>query len=229
MESLARIILAKYNANKLEGSYKDGFEYPLELATIDDMPIYAFFIIKKNYKYIKFYINSKTIIDLNNEFDSVIYYQKIVFEKDPLEKSSKKIVEYTIEDIIQAINQLREILPILKFNIMIGQFVIDNTATEEILALQSTLSFDNVTFVYDTCPVCSEMTKTKTKCNHPLCYKCWEKLPIVICETGNCNQQICPICRTVINHLLDGDEDDEGDEDEEDEEDDSDEGDYEID
>jgi hypothetical protein len=210
IETLARIILNKYNTNKLEGSYKDGFEYPLEFATIDNMPVYAFFIIKKNYyKYIKFYINSTTIVDFNSghEFDSIIYYQKTVLEASSILENSKKIVDYTIEDIINAINKLQELLPILKFNLTVGEFVVDNTATEEILALKEVFTLSNVTFVYEPCSVCNEITKTKTKCNHPLCYRCWEKLPIVSCETGNCNKQICPICRATINYSHDNGED----------------------
>jgi hypothetical protein len=53
----------------------------------------------------------------------------------------------------------------------------------------------------DECCVCREHTKTKTHCNHSLCYVCWEQLPI----DGNplyeeCTID-CPICRrNIIYH-----------------------------
>jgi len=50
---------------------------------------------------------------------------------------------------------------------------------------------ENITFrEEDFCPVCSEITKTKTQCNHSLCFICWSKIK------GDVKP--CPICRQAI-------------------------------
>ena len=48
----------------------------------------------------------------------------------------------------------------------------------------------------DCCSVCMETTTTKTKCNHLLCYECWEKI----------NKKICPLCRKNIKNCCEIDE-----------------------
>lgn len=201
IEDLANIILAKYDT---DNGYSNRFNYPLEVLSIDDMPVYVFFEIKKKYKQIKLYIHSKNIIDNNgvHPLEHVIYYEQKLFELETDSEYSKKSVDYTTEEIVQAITQLREILPTLKFNLVIGKFVNNDIANKEILLLQEVLTFDNVKLVYEECSVCHETTKTRTNCNHPLCYRCWEKLPIMDEDNnvvGAYGKQMCPICRAIIN------------------------------
>ena len=206
-------ILAEIISNKLEKKISlfsyieiETFDYVLELETIDEMPIYAYLEFYIKYKCIKFIVSSNQIIDsdaidVNHDSNyNIMYYHGVILPCD----SSKTNEKYTIEEIINAINSTREILPKLKFNISIGEFVTDDEADKEILALQELFTFDNVTSIYTPCSVCHGITKTKTKCNHPLCYRCWEKL-------FTCQIEIikCPICRKVISSVKseDGSED----------------------
>lgn len=195
IEILAEIISKKMEKKTSLFSHIeiDTIDYPLELATIDEMPIYAYLEFNVKYKCIKFIIISNKIIDydVKNEDGTIIYYENPILPSD----SNKKNEKYTIEEIIQAIGAVREILPQLKFNISIGEFVTDDEPNKELLALHELFAFDNVTSIYTPCSVCHETTKTKTKCNHPLCYRCWEKL--FANQFGGIIK--CPICRKVIN------------------------------
>ena len=63
-------------------------------------------------------------------------------------------------------------------------------------------NFEHVELSYSECSICKEHTMTKTKCKHPLCYECQEKIK----ETHFTDEdddtfatQDCPICRQVIN------------------------------
>ena len=47
-----------------------------------------------------------------------------------------------------------------------------------------------------TCSVCYEKTDTLTPCKHPLCNRCWSKIP-----RGEDNETPCPLCRENIFYL----------------------------
>jgi hypothetical protein len=50
------------------------------------------------------------------------------------------------------------------------------------------------------CSVCYEKTRTKTKCNHSLCNRCWSKIEEVKDEDGDLTTP-CPICRENIHYI----------------------------
>jgi len=50
------------------------------------------------------------------------------------------------------------------------------------------------------CSVCYEKTKTKTKCNHSLCNRCWSKIQHISDEDGDLTTP-CPICRENIHYI----------------------------
>jgi len=199
IEILANIILIKYE-KKMQDANK--LIYSLEIATIDEMPVSAFLELCDGFKNIKFYVNSNTIIDhtKNSDYDNITYYKKTMLIED-IDSNELKDITYTVEEIVKVINDVRELLPQLKFNVTVGEFVTDDNPIKEFLALQELFTCNNITLVYDVCSVCHEITKTKTQCKHPLCYKCWEKLPVVNDVTIK-----CPICRMVINETEDDDE-----------------------
>lgn len=201
-EILANIILIKYE-EKMKMQDTNKLKYSLELATIDEMPVSAFLELYDGFKIIKFHVNSNTIFDhtKNSDYENITYYKKIMLIDNSEDNNTAKDIKYTVEEIIKVINDVRELLPQLKFNVTVGEFVTDDNPIKEFLALQELFICENVTLVYDACSICHEITKTKTQCKHPLCYKCWEKLPIVDSVIIK-----CPICRMIINQT--GDDDD---------------------
>tara|TARA_R110000868_G_scaffold355181_1_gene616495 strand:- start:43 stop:648 length:606 start_codon:yes stop_codon:yes gene_type:complete len=88
-------------------------------------------------------------------------------------------------------NFITDILPNLKYNQYTNQF----TSTEPIQELAQQLmkhlpKNENVVSLYDECCVCLELVKTKTSCEHPLCYKCESKI----------KNKKCPLCRVKYEH-----------------------------
>ena len=50
--------------------------------------------------------------------------------------------------------------------------------------------------------MCFELTEIKTRCNHTLCYRCWENI-----TECNRHRKRCPICTEDLNEDVDEDED----------------------
>ena len=217
ISEVASIIHMKYNRfnNDDPGYYM--FDYRLSsIKAIDNLPIFALLLFKRNYKKIILCITSQKI---NFDEDKVSYYEKQLFIDKNSQLTSKSIttenhfLDYTIIDITKALNNLYRILPNLKFNKMLGKFFIgDDIEIRETVAWLELLSplLKNIELIYDNCVVCAEKTKTKTKCNHSLCYYCWEHIPIIIHkneEDDEITKQICPICRIDIT-LISNESDD---------------------
>ena len=112
----------------------------------------------------------------------------------------------TVEDFTHAITKVKEMLPDMQFDKLTGRFSLDNITSElEKQCAESLFISPNVKLVYEDCSVCQECTTTKTKCKHPLCYPCWEKIKQV--ENSNfientTTYQLCPICREIINYTV---------------------------
>lgn len=93
-------------------------------------------------------------------------------------KQTNKIIQPL--DVMEAYTELSNIFDNLKYCKMVeGLTSIDFCD----LGIQSTelFGYEGV----DECVVCSELTPTKTECEHPLCLECWGKL----------NELKCPMCR----------------------------------
>ena len=191
MEStLASIILTKYTNEEDTNEY--GFSYSLPISKINDVSVNAFLEINNLRKSIIFYVNSKIIIKFSNQ-----QYFKYYISSD----STIINYEYTIEDFIEAINKVQELLPIMKFDKLIGRFSTDSTSEQEKQCVEALFNTSNVTLIYENCSVCQECTTTKTKCGHSLCFPCWEKIKRTE-ETDHestYEHQICPVCRAIIN------------------------------
>ena len=183
MESLTAIMLKKYK----EESNEHNFLYQLPLATIDNMPIAAALLFHKSGRSFIFYVDSRIT---NKQYFK--YSFPFVYNID---------YEYTIDDFIEAITKVQELLPIMKFDKLIGKFSTNSISEQEKQCVEILFNTPNVSFIYENCSICQECTTTKTKCGHSLCFPCWEKIKRTE-QTDHENiyeHQICPICRAIIN------------------------------
>jgi len=199
---LAKIILSKL---EIDDDKYDSLHFSLDLDTIDGIKVNSYLVFQKKYKSIKFYIDSKNISNYASidESETISYFSiniKINFKS--------KTAAYSINEIVEMINKLRILIPKLKFNSTIGQFTSNPINFQESIILEKLFSFDNTRSLYQDCSVCFEKTKTKTKCHHPLCYKCWDSLTIVPSDNEDMmditylfGEQKCPICRLSINKI----------------------------
>lgn len=218
---LANIIYNKFYTTKYITNYDFHYEIPNN-PFMDGIPSYSFLSLKLKHKCIELCIHSDNIFDDN---DPITYYEKNLFEDSTIfisenqeddgdhniSHDNTKHVCYSIEDITIALNNLFiNIVPNLKFSKLIGKFITNSdTDILEIEAWNTILSKNsNIKLKYEECSVCYELTKTKTKCKHPLCYKCWEK--IIENLNGESEEDaeedeeeeelipVCPICRKSI-------------------------------
>jgi len=175
----------------------------------------------------------------NNEDNNLRTYFKenlLYTYGNSLTLTESKLIEYTIDNITEIYNKCNAILPKLQFNRLTGEMYkndIDAKGLQfgllKLKGLEAWTSDlennDNLDVMYKTCPVCFEITKTRTNCKHPLCIVCWEG----ICWANSlADTHICPTCKEELNdhsHILDrifrerdSDSGDEGDEDDEDDE-----------
>ena len=86
---------------------------------------------------------------------------------------------FSKEEIIDAVNRFETSINRIRFDKYTNQFI--GTEKEEIesqfkKSCASLINSSNIESIYQQCPVCYEMTRGKTKCNHPLCYECWNGL-----------------------------------------------------
>jgi len=192
LQDLASIILNKLN--KDPEKYFDDFTYRLPFFEIDDIPVNAKLSITKSRKSIILYINSNVIYD----FGYHMYYKQYISH------NSIEGYKYVIEDFIDAIQKVIKTIKIIKFNRLTGKLSIDtNISIDEKNAFMQLFDFDHVKLKYDECSVCGDITMTKTKCNHSLCYGCQEQIREIehldYDEHEYFATQECPICRKTIN------------------------------
>jgi hypothetical protein len=182
------------------------FEYKLKAKSIDGIPMHASMLFKNSNREIVFTITSKKI---NGDDGKFIYYEtKLFFDKTS--KIKANTASYAIGDIAEATHKLfEEILPNLKFNKLLGKFLMgsdieSNIEIRECMVLELLFSkCENIEPTCQICIVCYEKTQTNTKCDHSLCYYCWERLPQVI--SNGSSRQLCPACKGVINTNYDDD------------------------
>lgn len=192
LQDLASIILSKLN--KDPEKYFDDFTYRLPFFEIDEIPVNAKLSITKSRKSIILYINSNIIYD----FGYHMYYKQYISH------NTIEGYKYTIEDFIDAIQKVIKTIKIMKFNRLTGKLSIDtDISIDEKNAFIQLFDFNHIKLKYDECSVCGDITMTKTKCNHPLCYGCQEQIREIEHLDYDEHQyfatQECPICRKTIN------------------------------
>ena len=123
-----------------------------------------------------------------------------------------------LEDFIIAFIIMDRSLGHYKFNNTIGKFEdIRLKPKDYSILFKSVLSLNNIkpslnnivafkknieNININKCCLCFELTEIKTRCNHTLCYRCWENI-----TECNRHRKRCPICTEDLNEDVDEDED----------------------
>jgi hypothetical protein len=86
---------------------------------------------------------------------------------------------------------------------MAGELTKKKDIDDELLEYELLSGLDNIELDADQCCVCNNITKTKTKCNHCLCYRCMTHIkPVKVSDDDEDLYDIpCPICRQDIRIL----------------------------
>jgi hypothetical protein len=144
----------------------------LPINKLDDIDINVI-VFKDNNNNIYFRISSTNIINRANEFE--IYF------------ISKKF-----ENVYSLVVYIKENINNFKFSKYNGRFIVEQKYEKyELLRSYFNSFFD----CSAKCSVCLEDTLTETACNHPLCYRCREKILKNVKED---NLPTCPVCRETI-------------------------------
>ena len=158
-------------------------------------------------------VHSYMIYDEDNNLTT--YFKEPLLDRSNYSSQTENSpIEYTIDNITEIYNNCNAILSKLKFNRLSGEMYKNDINPEgiqfgiaKLKAMEAWTSDlennDNLETMYKTCPVCFELTKTRTNCKHPLCIICWEG----ICwANSSCDTHICPTCKEELNnhdHIFD--------------------------
>ena len=154
----------------------------LPIETINGLPISAkISIVPNTVNYLFFVDIDANGIDVEDPVEII-----------PLNFIMKLFYEISIENPVidndEFINAFKRIVNSLRYDNKTGKIEDGEEDGEQFfreLITNSNLSFREE----EQCCVCSEETKTRTSCSHPLCLICWSKIKPV--DDVKC----CPICR----------------------------------
>ena len=174
--------------------------YNFDIESIDDMSV---FVIIENKDLRIIARNIDQCIGDGDTKPVSLYWEKI------LGVGERTYTEVHLEQIVTILNNI-------KFNKVIGKFYLNGNVNNTIEALEEKNKFYKkfnsnikVRKTYDDCSICFEPTMCKSKCEHYLCYPCWDKIDSYycdeckedeenICDDETCNHQRCPICRQLL-------------------------------
>jgi len=195
-----QIMLAQINSKIAKNTGKNGFVFDIE--SIENILV---FVTIDNQKYL--HIRARNIQRWIDEYDTEglsLYCEMI------LKNNEKTYTEVHLEKIIDILNNV-------KFNRLTGNFYLNNEdenvtieALEEQTRFYKKLNSNiKVRKTYDDCSICFEPTMCKSRCDHNLCYPCWNKISEYVCdecqetddkvcEDETCGHQRCPTCRQLL-------------------------------
>lgn len=159
--------------------------------------------------YVKIQIYSNCI--LLKIVSSITYdadYNDILFYSTLFNPQFLNYIEFS--DFIIIISKIKKTINSLQFNNLLGIF--QNTSTirtsNKLIKYFNTCKNITLNESINQCSICYELTQAKTKCKHPLCFKCFEKIEFKITHLSNCildincnciASKLCPICRTTMS------------------------------
>jgi hypothetical protein len=149
---------------------------------------------KNNYYLVKFKIQSSKILEEDGQGD----YQ--------LKRYFYKLLDYVKQDEFDKDTHILHNLIKIKFILSNLEYCHNlNTLTIyphniNLDLLLSIFENPNVEMCCDKCSVCLTITRNKTKCNHSLCFICWEQIKIQTNEADD-DYLPCPLCREDIIYI----------------------------
>jgi len=181
------------NYNKLVFIYEQYETEQTRIVSTTKLPIQMIDNVNVNV-YIKIYkkafildIKAKTIIV--NGFHYTYYRNELVINNYDL----------TFVDYIIAYMKLQYILHNYRFNNYLGIFEDKKNFKNIAVSLHNVFNTKNIKLINDECCVCMELTRNKTKCNHTICYICWDTIKRTRNDDEFLHKQ-CPMCRECIDY-----------------------------
>ena len=153
----------------------------LPINTINGLPVTAkISVVQNSVNYLFFVDIDVDGVDVEDPVDIL-----------PLQLLSKLFYEISIINPVidneYFIDSFKKIVNSLRYDNRTGKIDEDEENTQ---FFRDLISNENITFKEEeACPVCMEITKTKTQCLHSLCLICWSKIKSVN------DEKRCPICR----------------------------------
>jgi len=142
---------------------------------------------------IVFRIISNKIMNDESENEKLYYMETLIEETNKL---------ITVIDIIEILIIIKYLFFNLKYCYVRNKLALNSSFNIELLI--SIFDNPNVKILGEKCCVCFITTTNKTKCNHYLCYKCWEQVqPKLLDDADDYDETIlpCPICRQNIYYI----------------------------
>jgi hypothetical protein len=189
--------------------HEDDLKLPID--ELDNIKVEIYMAFSYSQIVLKIYAKSIVINDesvVYNDNDIILAYKCF----------GKKL---NLEDFIIAFIRMDRRLGHYKFNNTIGKFEdIRLKPKDYSILFKSVLSLNNIkpslnnivafkknvvafkNININKCCLCFELTEIKTRCNHTLCYRCWENI-----TECNRHRKRCPICTEDLNEDVDEDED----------------------
>ena len=193
MELLAKDLLHKLNVDKV-----DRIKFPIN--KIDGLKCEPILLITYSYNLHTDDYNMTIIINImsNNIMYNDSRIEKNYFMEKVFNKNNKLI---TIIDIIEILLIMKYLFYNLKYCYMSNILELNPSLNLELFA--SIFDNPNIEILGEKCCVCFITTTNKTKCNHSLCFKCWEEIKPQQVELEEYEETIlpCPLCRQNIYYI----------------------------
>jgi hypothetical protein len=182
--------------------YEEYDELRLPIDELDNIKVCIHMAFSYSKIVLKIYAKSIWVNDEHVVYNDIILAHKCKGEK------------LELEDFIIAFIQMDRSLGHYKFNNTIGKFEDIRLKPKDysilfknVLSLNNIktdiTSLNNISFSFkknikniniNKCCLCFELTEIKTRCNHTLCYRCWENI-----TECNRHRKRCPICTENLN------------------------------
>ena len=160
------------------------------------LPIYKIDDVVVEGVYFTVYIRSTKKVDIGLEIDMksledndlrTVYNEVIAKDLD-----IDACIADTDEELFVAVEKVKNNFPFMRFSVMNGVFRLGPIDSCEQM-YEELRKIDNIKLDCDECCVCYRITRTKTRCNHPLCSACFQQIPEDEEDAVN-----CPVCREQI-------------------------------
>ena len=190
INNYSAILLKRYEAEKIRLNDKDkDVCIRIPIKTIDKVKVDVRLLFSNTASIVEI-----TVDDFyeDEDMNDICLHRVVILNT----KAFTTVAEY----ILVNINQLK--LDIKGKLVNKKDLIEDQLLEHELLSGLDNIHLDNIELHADECCVCNNLTETKTRCNHCVCYRCMTHIKPV--ENNNSyreNDIPCPICRQDIRYL----------------------------
>lgn len=188
-------------------------EVKLPIVEVDGVECECWVRVYDKKRSVKIELRSKTIIETWDGYNIVLYSREYRQPSKMIKTENEHGIQCKWEHIpyengianeksfIEFCNGVYDDLKKIKLDLN-GKLTVPGGIKQYSLvdALECLMDISNIKLdAPDDCCVCMNKTYTKTFCKHPLCYRCWFKIPDTNDEDSDDHSNIpCPLCRKNI-------------------------------